>query len=274
MQNGCEGTRVQKELETLVYSVEDGVAVIRLNRPDRMNSIGGPMKQDLGTAFLDYARNDPSVRCVVITGTGERAFCAGADIKERAGLTPRPAEYYVRQQLTHDLFRSIEEFERPVIAAINGVALGGGLEIALCCDLRIASSTARFGLPEIKLGAIPAAGGTQRLPRLVGESIAKELIYTSELVSAERALAIGLVNRVVEPAELMPEAMALARKVADQPPLAIAFAKRAVNTGMQVSIDSGLEFERYAMAMLIDSEDRLEGMRAFVEKRRPMFRGV
>jgi enoyl-CoA hydratase len=269
-----ERDSVKKELETLIYTVEDGIAVIRLNRPDRMNSIGGSMKQDLGTAFLDYARNDPSVRCLVVTGTGDRAFCAGADIKERAASTPPPADYYVHQQLTHDLFRSMEEFERPVIAAINGVALGGGLEIALCCDLRIAASTARLGLPEIKLGAIPAAGGTQRLPRLVGEAIAKELIYTSELISAERALAIGLVNRVVEPAELMPVTMALARKIAEQPPLAVAFAKRAVNAGMQVGIDSGLELERFAMSMLIDTEDRKEGMRAFVEKRRPVFRGV
>ena len=265
---------MKKELETLVYTVEDGIALIRLNRPDRMNAIGGSMKQDLAKAFLDYARNDDTVRCVIITGTGDRAFCAGADIKERAAISRRAHDYYIRQQDTHDLFRSMEEFERPVIAAINGVALGGGLEIALCCDLRIASSAARLGLPEIKLGAIPAAGGTQRLPRLIGEALAKELIYTSDMISAERALAIGLVNRVVAPAELLPTTMAIARRIAEQPPLAVAFAKRAVNTGMQVGIDSGLEFERYAMAMLIDTEDRREGMRAFVEKRKPVFRGL
>ncbi len=262
-----------KEFETLIYSVVDGVAIIRLNRPERMNSIGGSMKQDLAAAFFDLARNDPQVRCVVITGTGDRAFCAGADIKERAGGVSKGTKYYVTQQATHELFRRIEEFERPVIAAINGVAAGGGLEIALVCDLRIAASTARLGLPEVKLGVLPAAGGTQRLPRLIGEGKAKELMYTGELISAEEALAIGLVNRVVAPEALMDEAMAMARKIAKQPPLAVSFIKRAVNTGMQVGLDSGMQFERFAAAMIVDSEDRKEGMRAFVEKREPVFKG-
>jgi enoyl-CoA hydratase len=261
------------DLDTLQYEAEDGVAVIRLNRPERMNAIGGSMKQDLAKAFFELACNDEAVRCVIVTGAGERAFCAGADIRERAGSTLSAAEYYVRQQQTHDLFRNMEEFEKPTIAAINGVALGGGLEIALCCDLRIAARGARLGLPEIKLGVIPAAGGTQRLPRLIGEARAKALIYTSELLDAEQAAAIGLVNAVVEPDALMAEAQALARRIAAQPPLAVRFAKRAINLGMQVDMDSGLEFERYAAAMIIDSEDRKEGMRAFVEKRQPVFRG-
>lgn len=260
-------------LETLLYEVRGNVAVITLNRPDRMNTLGGSMKADLARAFFEYARPDDRVRAVLITGSGERAFCAGADIKERAGHVTIATEYFVAQKVTHDLFRNIEEFEKPVIAAINGVALGGGLEIALCADIRIAADGARFGLPEIKLGVIPAAGGTQRLPRLIGEARAKELILTADLVDAETALRFGIVSRVLPQAELMPAALALAQRIAEHPPLAVRFAKRAINRGMQTDLDSGLEYERYAAAMIIDSDDRKEGMRAFVEKRKPVFTG-
>jgi enoyl-CoA hydratase len=262
------------EFKSIIYEVKDGVAVISLNRPDSMNAIGGTMREDLGKALFECAREDESVKCVIITGAGDRAFCAGADIKERAGVTSHPAAYYVRQQKTHRFFRDIEEFEKPVIAAINGVALGGGLEIALCCDIRIASSSARFGLPELKIGAIPAAGGTQRLPRLVGEGVAKELIFTGDLIGADEALAIRLVNRVVAPAELIPFAFAMASRISACAPLAVRFAKRSINLGMQVGIDAGMEYERYAAAMVTDSADRKEGMRAFVEKRRPEFKGI
>ncbi len=262
-----------QDLGTLLYEVRDRVAVITLNRPDRMNTLGGTMKPDLARAFFELARNDDQVRAVLITGSGDKAFCAGADIKERATDVVRGTEYFVRQKATHELFRNIEEFEKPVIAAINGVALGGGLEIALCCDIRVASSAARFGLPEIKLGVIPAAGGTQRLPRLVGEARAKELILTADLVDAETALRYGLVSRVVPQADLMPAALELSQRIARHPPLAVRFAKRAINRGMQTDLDSGLEYERYAAAMIVDSEDRIEGMRAFVEKREPQFKG-
>ncbi|EKZ96852.1 enoyl-CoA hydratase/isomerase [Cupriavidus sp. HMR-1] len=261
------------QFETLLYEVVEGVAIIRLNRPDRMNTLGGTMKPDLARAFFELARNDTSVRCVVLTGTGDRAFCAGADIKERAGGTAHPADYYVTQQRTHELFRGIEEFEKPVIAAINGVALGGGLELALCADIRLAAKSARFGLPEIKLGVIPAAGGTQRLPRVVGPAIAKELIFTSELINADAAKDIRLVNRVIDDEKLMDAALTMARRIAAQPPLAVRFAKRSVNLGMQGSVDMGLQFECYGAAMVMDSEDRKEGMRAFVEKREPRFVG-
>lgn len=260
-------------LDTLLYEVHGHVAVITLNRPDRMNTLGGSMKPDLARAFFELARADAQVRAVLVTGSGDRAFCAGADIKERAGSSVPGTEYFVAQKATHDLFRNIEEFEKPVIAAINGVALGGGLEIALCADIRIASDSARFGLPEIKLGVIPAAGGTQRLPRLIGEARAKELILTADIVDAETALRFGIVSRVVPAQQLMPEALALAQRIAEYPPLAVRFAKRAINRGMQTDLDSGLEYERYAAAMIIDSDDRKEGMRAFVEKRKPMFTG-
>jgi len=269
-----ESTHLDRvEMSTLVYSVEGQIAVVTLNRPDRMNTLGGTMKPDLARAFFELARTDDRVRAVVLTGAGERAFCAGADIKERAGQEVRASDFFITQKVTHDLFRAIEEFEKPVVAAINGVALGGGLELALCCDIRLAADHARLGLPEVRLGVIPAAGGTQRLPRLIGEARAKALMLTAAQIDAAQALNYGLVTQVVPGAELMQQAMALASQIAEMPPLAVRFAKRAVNRGMQTDLDSGLEYERYAAAMLVDSEDRKEGMRAFVEKRKPVFRG-
>lgn len=262
-----------RELETVLYSVEDGVALIRINRPDRMNTLGGTLKPDLATAFFEFARNDESVRAVVLTGVGDRAFCAGADIKERADRQTTIPDYFVAQEYTHDLFRRIETFERPVIAAINGVALGGGLELALCCDIRIAAAHARLGLTEVKLGAIPAAGGTQRLSRAIGESAAKELIFTSRMLSAEEALGHRLISRVAPSETMLDMAMGLAKEIAQQPPLAVSFSKQVINAGGQVGVDEGLIYERYAAAILVNSEDRKEGFRAFVEKRPPVFRG-
>jgi len=261
------------ELSTLTYRVEEHVAIVTLNRPDRMNTLGGTMKPDLAHAFFELARADQRVRAVVLTGAGERAFCAGADIKERADHQICATDFFVAQKATHDLFRGIEEFEKPTIAAINGVALGGGLELALCCDLRLAADHARLGLPEVRLGVIPAAGGTQRLPRLIGEARAKALMLTAAQIDAVRALDYGLVTQVLPGAELMPAALALAQQIGEMPPLAVRFVKRAVNRGMQTDLDSGLEYERYAAALLVDSEDRKEGMRAFVEKRKPVFQG-
>jgi enoyl-CoA hydratase len=259
--------------ETLLYEVSDGIALITLNRPDRMNSIGGSMKTDLASA-LAHAVNDEAVRCLIITGAGEKAFCAGADIKERVTRNLSSPEYHRQQKATHELFRSIETCEKPVIAAINGVALGGGLEIALCCDIRIASTAARFGLTEVKIGVIPAAGGTQRLPRLVGPGHAKSLMLTGDIISAERALSIGLVTEVVTPGDLLNATRAISTRIAANAPLSIRLIKHAIDTGAQVGIEAALEFERYASALVISSEDRREGMRAFVEKRKPIFRGL
>lgn len=260
--------------ETLLYEVHDGVAVVTLHRPERMNTLGGTMKPDLQAVFGDLARNNDAVRAVVLTGSGDRAFCAGADIKERAGLQQTLPEYHLKQKATHDLFRAIETFEKPVIAALNGVALGGGLELALCADIRIAASHAKLGLPEARIGALPAAGGTQRLPRLVGMGWAKQLMFTCDHIDAQQALAIGLVTQVTEPAELMPTALALAARIAANAPLSVRFIKQAVDRGMQVGIEAGLEYERYAAAIVVSSQDRVEGMTAFVEKRKPVFKGV
>ncbi|MBC9176992.1 enoyl-CoA hydratase/isomerase family protein [Pseudoroseomonas ludipueritiae] len=263
---------MREELETLIYESADGVAVITLNRPDRMNSIGGTMKEDLATAFFRLAKEDAGLRCAILTGAGDRAFCAGADIKERAELRRTGPEYFMAQKATHQLIRGVMEFERPLIAAINGVALGGGLELALTADIRYAVAHAKMGLPEVRLGAIPGAGGTQTLPRAVGASMAKELLFTAEHMTAEKALSIGLVSKVVA-SDVLSAAMETARKIAEMPPLAVAFAKRAVNAGLGGGIDAGFEFERYAAGMLTDSEDRREGFRAFVEKRKPVYVG-
>jgi enoyl-CoA hydratase len=262
------------DFETLLYEVRDGVAVVTLHRPERMNTLGGTMKPDLQAVFGDLARNDASVRAVVLTGSGDRAFCAGADIKERAGLQQSLPEYHLKQKATHDLFRTIETFEKPVIAAINGVALGGGLELALCADIRIAASHAKLGLPEARIGALPAAGGTQRLPRLVGMGWAKQLMFTCDHIDARQALDIGLVTQVTEPADLMATALAMAARIAANAPLSLRFIKQAVDRGMQVGIEAGLEYERYAAAIVVSSQDRVEGMKSFVEKRKPVFKGI
>jgi len=261
------------DFQTLKYEVREGAALITLNRPERMNSIGGSMKEDLRQAFFELARGDEAIRAVILTGAGERAFCAGADIKERAGNALPLPEYHLRQKATHELFRAIETFEKPVIAALNGVALGGGLELALCADIRIASDTATLGLPEARIGALPAAGGTQRLPRLVGPGWAKQLMFTCEHLSAAQALQIGLVNAVTTQADLLPRALDMAKRIAGNAPLSVRFIKQAIDLGLQTGIEAGLEYERYAAAIVVSSEDRKEGMQAFVDKRAPQFRG-
>lgn len=263
---------MREDFESLIYESADGIATVTLNRPERMNAIGGTMKEDLASAFFRLARADASLRCVVMTGAGERAFCAGADIKERVDRRRTGPEYFLAQRETHQLIRGLIEFERPVIAAINGVAMGGGLELALTADIRYAAAHARLGLPEVKLGAIPGAGGTQTLTRLLGESRAKELLFTAAHLDAEQALAMGLVSRVVAQ-DVRGAALETARKIAEMPPLAITFAKRAANAVMLAGLDAAFEAERYAAAMVTDSEDRREGFRAFVEKRKPVFTG-
>jgi len=261
------------DYETLLYEVRDGVALVTLHRPERLNTLGGSMKADLRDVFTDRARHDDAVRAVVLTGSGDKAFCAGADIKERAGTVLPLPEYHLKQKATHEPFRGIETFEKPVIAAINGVALGGGLEIALCADIRLAARHAKLGLPEAKIGALPAAGGTQRLPRLVGMAWAKQLMFTGEHLDAEAALRIGLVNQVTDADQLLPTAFAMAARIAQNAPLAIRYIKQAIDLGLQTGIEAGLEYERFAAAIVVSSDDRREGMRAFLEKRAPQFRG-
>ena len=257
--------------ETLIYEKEGGIAVVVLNRPKQLNALSLRMKEELGVVF-DVMDKDEEVKVAILTG-GERAFCAGADIKERSTMQMTQAQFYFERRKSHEFYCKIENCEKPVIAAIGGVAVGGGCELALVCDLRIASESARFGLPEVKIGMIPAAGGTQRLPRLIGAARAKELLYTGESIDAQEAYRIGLVNKVVPVERLIEEAKSLAGKLADYPPLSIKFVKRAVNTGMQLDLVSALDYEAHIAAMLGTSEDRIEGFKAFVEKRKPVFKG-
>lgn len=254
----------------ITLDIADGIARLTLTRPERMNAINVQMKSELGLALDRIAAE--RARVVLLTGAG-RAFCAGADIKERAGQEPTPSEFLAVQRRTHALFDRLATLDAPVIAAINGAALGGGLEIALCADIRLAAATARLGLTEVALGVIPAGGGTQRLPRLVGLGAAKRMLLTGQVLEAEAALAIGLVDEVLAPEALLPRAEALAATIAAMPPLAVQAAKRVMDRGMEAGLAAGLEAELHAAAILFVTEDRREGMRAFVEKRRPVFRG-
>jgi enoyl-CoA hydratase len=257
--------------ETLSLDIDHGVATLTLERPERMNALNAMLKRELGEAFAALTARD-DVACVVLTGAG-RAFCAGADIKERAGQQVRGGAFYFDQQRTQDLFWNIEQFPKPLIAALNGVALGGGLELALTCDFRVAARSARVGLPETSLGMIPLAGGTQRLPRLIGASRAKRMMFTGEHVEADRAFELGVVDEVVADEELRGHVREVALGIAARAPLATRLLKRAINVGLQTDLRSALDVELLCGAVLNDSEDRHEGMRAFVEKRAPAFVG-
>ncbi len=259
--------------ETAQYAVEDGIGIIILNRPDSLNALNFKMKEEISLLF-DQMEKDDQVRVCILTG-GDKAFCSGADIKERVSAQAEYCQYdyYFEQKKAHQFYTRIEDFEKPVIAAISGVAIGGGCELSMVCDLRIAAETARFGLPEVKIGMVPAAGGTQRLPRLIGITKAKELLYTGEFIDAAEAYRLGLVNRVVPVESLMSESKAIAKKLADNPPLPIKFAKRAINRGMQLDLASALDYEIYCATLLSRSEDRVEGFKAFSEKRKPVFKG-
>lgn len=245
----------------------EGVATITLNRPEAMNAFGTPQLERL-LAVLRDLRADRTVRCVVLTGAGERAFAAGADIKAMAAFSPREGLAFGR--LGHAVVAAVEDLPKPVIAAVNGFALGGGCELALACDLRLASETARFAQPEVGLGIPPGWGGTQRLPRLVGPGLAAELIFTGRRVAADEALRIGLVNAVHPADRLLPEATALARRIAAQSPRALAAAKRAMSLAFGPR-ETGLAAEVALFGQSFGTDDQREGMRAFVEKRAPDF---
>lgn len=258
------------EAPPVLVEQRGATAVVTFNRPERMNAVSQTLAAEL-LATLDALAADPAVRCIVLTGAGTKAFCAGADLKERATMS----EAEVRTFLSN-LGRTLAQLEsmaKPIIAAINGFALGGGLELALTCDIRLASTNATMGLTEVRLGIIPGGGGTQRLPRVVGLGKAKELIYTGRRVGAEEALAIGLVNAVHAPEELVDAAVAMGEQIALGAPLAIAQAKFAVHHGMQTDVTTGLAIERKAYETLLPTSDRIEALMAFREKRPPKFQG-
>jgi len=255
--------------DNVILDTTGRVATLTINRPDKMNALNLATRNDI-VAALEAIRADDAVRAVVVTGAGEKAFIAGADIAEFAGRTAHQQRAVMQAM---KVFATIEEFPKPIIAAINGFCLGGGCEVALACDLRIASSKAKLGQPEINLGIIPGGGGTQRLTRLVGEGKSMELILTGRLVTADEALAMGLVNEVVEPEAVLPRALELAAGIAEKSPIALQAAKEAVKTAARANLREGLDREIDLFALCFASEDKEEGVRAFLEKRKPEFTG-
>src|SRR5271166_2674504 len=256
--------------ENILLEKKNSIAYVTVNRPKVLNALNGATMAELGTAFLDI-RNDASIRVAILTGSGEKAFVAGADIGELAQRDPVSGkEFAHRGQAVLDL---IENLGKPVIACVNGFALGGGCELALACTMRLASDNAKLGQPEVKLGIMPGYGGTQRLPRLVGKGLAMQIVLTGDLITAQDAHRIGLVNEVVAAAELIPRAEAIAAKIIANAPLAVQYAMEAVNKGMEMTLAEGLYLEATLFGVCCATEDKKEGTTAFLEKRAAAFKG-
>ena len=257
------------EFATLIYDKQDSILTITLNRPAKKNALSNQLLDELRTAISE-ANDDAEVRAVIITGA-ENSFSAGVDISDVDFSSPVATKGFLEG--FQDILNELEKLEKPTIAAINGLALGGGCELALVCDIRIASKRATIGLSEIKLGLLPGGGGTQRLPRMVGMSKALEMLYTGDPVNAEDAYRIGLVSQVVDPDKLMDEARMLAGSFVDKAPLALRMAKEAAKRGANMDLRSALQFEIQCVSFLASTEDHAEGIRAFLEKRKPQFKG-
>ncbi len=255
--------------KTLLYEKADGIGTVTINRPAALNALNSEVYTELYDLFQEI-ENDAEVRVVILTGGGEKAFVAGSDIME---MQPQSSveinDFTAKARLASD---RIYTLSKPVIAAINGYALGGGCELTMCCDLRLASEKARFGQPEINLGLIPGAGGTQRLTRLIGMTRAKELIFTGNMIDANTALNMGLVNKVVPADSLMNEARELAKKLLSKSGRILTIAKTAVTSGANMSLPDGLDLELQCFALCFATEDQKEGMKAFMEKRKPEFK--
>lgn len=267
------GSKTMQQYETIaVEAVDAHIWVIRLNRPDSANALNTQMGLD-GVAFFEAVAMDPgALRCIIMTGMGDKAFCAGGDLKERNGMTD---DTWRRQHVIFErLMRSIIDCPVPVIAAVNGAAYAGGCEMAACCDFIYAADYARFALTECRLGIMPGGGGTQNLSRAVGERRAKELILTARPFTAQEAEAWGLVNRILPGPELLPAALETARAIAANAPLSVRQAKQSIHRGLQMSLSDGLAFEIEAYNRLVPTSDRVEGIRAFNEKRQPRFTGT
>lgn len=258
------------EFQNLLYRVEEGVATVTLNRPEKLNALNQATLADLERAF-DALEADSAVLAVILTGAGEKAFVAGADIGELAGLGAAQGKEFAQKGQV--LFARIERSPKPIIAAVNGFALGGGCELAMACHMRIASETAQFGQPEISLGLIPGYGGTQRLPRLVGRGVALELLLTGDRIDAARARELGLVNAVVPADKLAEAAKALAKKVAGKAPVAAAYLIQAVSLGCEMALPEACQLEATLFGLCCSTQDMKEGTSAFLEKRKAQFQG-
>ena len=256
--------------ETILFESADGIATITFNRPKAMNALNSVLLSELSDA-LDKIAEDESIRVLILTGTGEKAFVAGADITELATFNTLEAKYFA--QKGQCVIGKLQELAIPTIAAVNGYALGGGSEMALACDFIYAAGTAFFGLPEITLGLIPGFGGTQRLPRLIGANMAKELIFTGKMIPAEQAKELGLVNSICEPQALMEATLKTAKMIAAKGKASLRAAKQAINNGLNVDLQTGLRIEQDAFAVCMASPDAAEGTKAFLEKRKPAFSG-
>jgi len=257
--------------DNIIFEKADGIARIIINRPEKRNALNRAARIQMVKALEDAAL-DSSVKVLVLSGAGGKSFMAGSDLTELSKLSPLEMEAF-SSSLGGGFYTRFEQMDKPVIAMIDGLCLGGGLELALSCDIRIASETSRFGQPEILIGIMPGSGGTQRLSRLVGTAKAKELIYTGNMIEASEALGIGLINQMVSSEKLEDVVMAMAGKIAQQSPLALKWAKRSINAGQETTLSAGLAYECLAECLLFSSEDRKEGMSAFFEKRKPHFRG-
>ncbi len=255
-------------LETLLFEKRGNIGIINIHRPEAMNALNSKVLDELDD-LMDEISKDEDVYVVVLTGSG-KAFVAGADIAEMKDKNALEAKVFAGKGMS--LFRKIETMDKPVIAAVNGFALGGGCELAMCCDIRIASEKAKFGQPEVGLGITPGFGGTQRLSRLVGEGIAKELIFTCDIIKADEAYRIGLVNQLVAAEDLMETAIQMAEKIASKAQIAVRNSKQAINRGLQTDIDTGMTIEEDLFALCFSTEDQLEGMAAFLEKRKPEYK--
>lgn len=258
------------EYQNLIYENQDGIAVVTINRPKALNALNADVMGELDQ-LCDAIAKDPAVQVVIITGAGEKAFVAGADIAYMQPLSA--AEGRVWGKYGQAVFNKIENLPKPVIAAVNGFALGGGCELAMACDIRIVADKAKFGQPEVTLGITPGFGGTQRLPRIVGKGRAKELLYTGDMIDAAEAYRIGLANKVVPVGELLDTAKALAQKIKSRAPFAVQMCKAAVNEGLDTDTETGVAYEGEVFGLCFSTADQKEGMTAFIEKRKAAFTG-
>ncbi|RJR25880.1 MAG: hypothetical protein C4582_03000 [Desulfobacteraceae bacterium] len=259
------------EYRNIIYSKDAGIAHIRVNRPEKRNALNREARLEIADALED-TKKDTDVKVLILSGAGGKSFIAGSDLNELSAFSPLQLENFL-STLGQHLYTQFAELEKPTIAMIQGLCLGGGLELALACDIRIASDDSKFGQPEILLGIIPGGGGTQRLTRLVGIGLAKELIFTGAVIDAGEALRIGLINRICPPGQLEQLTSEMAARISKQSPLALKWAKKSIAMGQDISLSAGLAYEAMVECLLFTSKDRTEGMKAFFEKRSPSFSG-